>query len=200
VTYDGGGVPAAIGSRRRKPGLPIDLPRWVVSARAAYTRRMGAGASTNRCAPTACGRSTCAAGYATTGRSCPPTRGPMTCPCRHSGRAWCARTAGFAGAFRRSELVALDVADLQETASRSSSAGRRPIRKATARRSPLRAVSRLAPSRRGCKLPASAEARYFALSPRGGRLGPQRLTDKSVCDLVKAYAERIGLKGRRLRG
>jgi hypothetical protein len=32
VTYDGGGVPAAIGSRRRKPGLPIDLPRWVVSA------------------------------------------------------------------------------------------------------------------------------------------------------------------------
>jgi hypothetical protein len=29
---------------------------------------------------------------------------------------------------------------------------------------------------------------------KGGRLGAQRLTDKGVCDLVKAYAERIGLK------
>ena len=29
---------------------------------------------------------------------------------------------------------------------------------------------------------------------KGGRLGAQRLTDKSVCDLVKAYAERLGLK------
>ena len=28
---------------------------------------------------------------------------------------------------------------------------------------------------------------------KGGRLGAQRLTDKSVCDLVKAYAERLGL-------
>ena len=30
---------------------------------------------------------------------------------------------------------------------------------------------------------------------KGGRLGAQRLTDKSVCDIVKAYAERLGLKG-----
>jgi hypothetical protein len=29
---------------------------------------------------------------------------------------------------------------------------------------------------------------------KGGRLGAQRLTDQSVCDLVKTYAERIGLK------
>jgi hypothetical protein len=29
---------------------------------------------------------------------------------------------------------------------------------------------------------------------RGPAIGTQRLTDKSVCDLVKAYAERIGLK------
>ena len=29
--------------------------------------------------------------------------------------------------------------------------------------------------------------------PYVGRLGKQRLTDKSVCDLVKSYAERIGL-------
>ena len=28
---------------------------------------------------------------------------------------------------------------------------------------------------------------------KGGRLGTQRLTDKSVCDLVKAYAGRVGL-------
>jgi hypothetical protein len=51
---------------------------------------------------------------------------------------------GFAGAFRRSELVALDVADLEETEDGFKAAGRRPTRKATARRSPLRAVSRLA--------------------------------------------------------
>jgi integrase len=73
---------------------------------------------------------------------------------------------GFAGAFRRSELVALDVADLveeTEDASRSPSAGRRPIRKATASRSPSLAASRLAPSRpsrRGCWPPATARARY----------------------------------------
>jgi site-specific recombinase XerD len=29
---------------------------------------------------------------------------------------------------------------------------------------------------------------------KGGRLSNQRLTDKSVCDLVKAYAGRLGLK------
>jgi site-specific recombinase XerD len=29
---------------------------------------------------------------------------------------------------------------------------------------------------------------------KGGRPGVQRLTDKSVCDLVKAYAARLGLK------
>jgi site-specific recombinase XerD len=29
---------------------------------------------------------------------------------------------------------------------------------------------------------------------KGGRLGTERLTDKSVCDFVKAYAARIGLK------
>jgi hypothetical protein len=28
---------------------------------------------------------------------------------------------------------------------------------------------------------------------KGGRLGAKRLTDKSVCNLVKAYAKRIGL-------
>jgi hypothetical protein len=28
----------------------------------------------------------------------------------------------------------------------------------------------------------------------GGRLGTERLTDQSVCSIVKAYAERIGLK------
>jgi integrase len=29
---------------------------------------------------------------------------------------------------------------------------------------------------------------------KGGRLGAKRLTDQSVCDIVKAYAERVGLK------
>jgi integrase len=45
---------------------------------------------------------------------------------------------GFAGAFRRSELVALDVADLRENDDgfRVLIGGQRPTRRATARRSP----------------------------------------------------------------
>jgi integrase len=37
------------------------------------------------------------------------------------------------------------------------------------------------------------EGPLFRPVAKGGRLGTQRISDKSVCDLVKAYAERIGL-------
>ena len=39
-----------------------------------------------------------------------------------------------------------------------------------------------------------SEGPLFRPVAKGGRLGAQWLTDKSVCDLVKAYAARIGLK------
>jgi integrase len=38
-----------------------------------------------------------------------------------------------------------------------------------------------------------AEGAVFRPVAKGGRVGAARLTDKSVCDLVKAYAARVGL-------
>jgi integrase len=38
------------------------------------------------------------------------------------------------------------------------------------------------------------EGPLFRPVAKGGRLGAHRLSDKSVCDLVKAYAARLGLK------
>src|ERR1700686_40147 len=38
------------------------------------------------------------------------------------------------------------------------------------------------------------EGPLFRPVAKGGRLGTHRLTDQSVCSIVKAYAERIGLK------
>ena len=39
-----------------------------------------------------------------------------------------------------------------------------------------------------------SEGPLFRPVAKGGRLGAERLTDQSVCKVVKAYAERIGLK------
>jgi integrase len=39
-----------------------------------------------------------------------------------------------------------------------------------------------------------SEGLLFRPVAKGGRLSNQRLTDKTVCDLVKAYAGRLGLK------
>jgi hypothetical protein len=38
------------------------------------------------------------------------------------------------------------------------------------------------------------EGPLFRPVAKGGRLGTERLTDQSVCKVVKAYAERLGLK------
>jgi hypothetical protein len=38
------------------------------------------------------------------------------------------------------------------------------------------------------------EGPLFRPVTKGGRLGTERLSDQSVCSIVKAYAERIGLK------
>ncbi|MCL2429908.1 MAG: site-specific integrase, partial [Alphaproteobacteria bacterium] len=105
---------------------------------------------------------------------------------------------GFGGAFRRSELVALDVADLEET-----DAGLR----VTIRRSKTDQEGQgttIAIVRGGSSCPVKALRRWldaagitegsvFRPVGKGGRVGADRLTARSVCDLVKAYAARIGL-------
>jgi site-specific recombinase XerD len=105
---------------------------------------------------------------------------------------------GFAGAFRRSELVALDVADLEET----EEGLRVTIRRSKTDQEGQGQV--IAIIRGGSTCPVKAVKTWLAASgiiegplfrpvAKGGRLGEQRLTDKSVCDLVKHYAKRLGL-------
>ena len=106
---------------------------------------------------------------------------------------------GFAGAFRRSELVALDIADIEET-----DAGLR----VTIRRSKTDQEGHgqtIAIVRGGETCPVKAVRIWIAAAgiesgplfrpvAKGGRLGAARLTDKSVCDIVEAYAAHLGLK------
>ncbi len=107
---------------------------------------------------------------------------------------------GFAGAFRRSELVALDVADLEETddgfrvllkRSKTDQEGKGEV---------------IAVIRGGACCPVKAvkawlaaagisEGAIFRPVAKGSRLRPSRLTGKSVCDITKAYADRVGLDG-----
>jgi integrase len=105
---------------------------------------------------------------------------------------------GFAGAFRRSELVALEIADLEETEDRF-----KIIRRSKTDQEGHGETIAIARGVTTCPVKAVKawlQAAGISEGPlsrpvaKGGRLGAQRLTDKGVCDLVKAYAERIGLK------
>jgi site-specific recombinase XerD len=105
---------------------------------------------------------------------------------------------GFGGAFRRSELVALDVSDLEET-----DEGLR----VTIRRSKTDQEGHgvtIAVVRGGALCPVRAvrawldaagitEGPVFRPVRKGGAVRDRRLTAKSVCDLVKASAASIGL-------
>jgi site-specific recombinase XerD len=105
---------------------------------------------------------------------------------------------GFGGAFRRSELVALNFADLEETDD-----GLR----VTIRRSKTDQEGQgttIAIIRGGACCPVKAikawldaagisEGPIFRPVRKGGKVRDQRLTAKSVCDLVKAYADSVGL-------
>jgi site-specific recombinase XerD len=104
---------------------------------------------------------------------------------------------GFAGAFRRSELVGLNVADLEET----EEGLRVTIRRSKTDQEGHGQV--IAVVRGGSTCPVKAVKAWLAASgisegplfrpvAKGGRLGAGRLTDQSVCDLVKTYAERLG--------
>jgi integrase len=106
---------------------------------------------------------------------------------------------GFAGAFRRSELVALDVADLEETEEGFKIVIRRSKTDQEGHGETIAIV------RGGATCPVKAvrawlqassisEGPLFRPVAKGGRLGAQRLTAQSVCDLVKSYAEQLGFK------
>ena len=104
---------------------------------------------------------------------------------------------GFAGAFRRSELVALDVADIAETENGLLVSIRRSktdqdgegVTVAIARGDvacPARALREW--------LDAAGIEAGPILRPinKGGTVALGRLTDRSVANIVKAYAERAG--------
>jgi site-specific recombinase XerD len=107
---------------------------------------------------------------------------------------------GFGGAFRRSELVALDVADIEET-----DEGLR----VTIRRSKTDQEGQgvtIAIVRGGACCPVKAlrawlgaagisEGPVFRPVRKGGKVRDLRLSAKSVNDIVKAYAGHVGLDG-----
>jgi site-specific recombinase XerD len=106
---------------------------------------------------------------------------------------------GFAGTFRRSKLVALDVADLQETDAgflvtiRRSKTGQEGAGQTIAiiRGSiacPVEAV------RTWLNAASIIEGAIFRPITRGGRIGDLRLTAHSVAAVVKIRAARVGLK------
>jgi len=113
---------------------------------------------------------------------------------------------GFAGAFRRSELVAIDVEDLEETEAgvlvhvkRSKTdqegLGREVgILRGTTRLCPVQALQDW--------LLASGieEGPIFRPISSGGLVGPSRLTGGTVARIVKRYAEAAGLDPDRYSG
>jgi site-specific recombinase XerD len=105
---------------------------------------------------------------------------------------------GFGGAFRRSELVALDVADIEFT----DDGLRVTIRKSKTDQEALGVT--IAIVRGGACCPAKALREWldgariesgpiFRPVAKGNRVRDSRLTPKSVCTIVKDYAARVGL-------
>ena len=104
---------------------------------------------------------------------------------------------GFGGALRRSELVALDVADIAETETGLLMTVR------GSKTDQERAGATIAIARGDVACPAKAlrewldaagieDGPIFRPIDRGGIVRPSRLTDRSVANIVKAYAERAG--------
>jgi site-specific recombinase XerD len=122
-----------------------------------------------------------------------------TCPDTITGRRDRALLLlGFAGAFRRSELVALDVEHIEETAE-----GLRVLI-ASSKTDQEGEGATIAIARGSDACPAKAlrawlEAAGIETGPifrpinKAGDVRGQRLTDRSVANLIKAYAARAGL-------
>ena len=101
---------------------------------------------------------------------------------------------GFGGALRRSELVALDVADIAETETGLLMTVR------GSKTDQERAGATIAIARGEVACPAKALREWLdaagiedgPIIDKGGTVRPSRLTDRSVANIVKAYAERAG--------
>jgi site-specific recombinase XerD len=105
---------------------------------------------------------------------------------------------GFAGAFRRSELVALDLTDLEFC----NGGLRVRIRKSKTDQEGLGATIAIVPGSIACPVEATrnwieaagiAEGPLFRPVSRGSGISDHRLSDRAVADIVKAYARRVGL-------
>jgi site-specific recombinase XerD len=105
---------------------------------------------------------------------------------------------GFAGAFRRSELIALDVSDLTET----EDGLRIVIRKSKTDQEAMGETIAIVRGEVACPVQALrawltaaaiTEGPVFRSIRKGGHVTRYRLTSKSVCDLVKGYAAKVGL-------
>jgi site-specific recombinase XerD len=106
---------------------------------------------------------------------------------------------GFAGAFRRSELVALNIADLEFC----DDGLRVSIRKSKTDQEGLGATVAIAPGSIACPVDAVrawikaagiSDGPLFRPVTRRGKTYPRTLSARAVADLVKTYARRAGLK------
>ena len=104
---------------------------------------------------------------------------------------------GFAGAFRRSELVALDVADIAETETGLLVT----IRRSKTDQEGEGVTIAIARGDVACPVKALREwldaagieaGPIFRPINKAGTVAAQRLTDRSVANIVKAYADRAG--------
>lgn len=109
---------------------------------------------------------------------------------------------GFAGALRRSELVALDVEDVSE----DDGGLRLILRKSKTDQDAEGAIRGLPYGSHPASCPVRAWRRWLAASgidtgpafrsvDRHGRLGAKRLSDRAVADMVKRRALAVGLDG-----
>ena len=105
---------------------------------------------------------------------------------------------GFAGAFRRSELVALDIEDIEE----SNEGLRVIIRRAKTDQEAKGATIAIVRGAVACPVSAYktwieaaniSTGAVFRPIGKGERLQDARLTDRSVAKIVKAHAARVGL-------
>jgi site-specific recombinase XerD len=105
---------------------------------------------------------------------------------------------GFAGAFRRSELVGLDVSDLKET----PRGLRVHIRRSKTDQERLGQMIGVTAGRQTCPIKALRDwlksagidhGPVFRPIFKGGRVSNRRLSDRSVADIVKFYAKKIDL-------
>jgi integrase len=112
---------------------------------------------------------------------------------------------GFAGAFRRSELVALDVSDIEEMAEGL----RVTIRRGKTDQDGAGATVAIVRGTVACPVEALkawvtaagiAEGAIFRRVKKGDKVLPDRLTSQSVALVVKAHARRAGLDARSFAG